>query len=135
MAVSPTVNRHHRRRAGFTLLEVMIALAVFAVLASSVVVVVTQAVSNADGLQQRTYGMWVAENTLNELRLTGAPANNTYQKTVDNFGRQWTVSWQVENTQSVTYGPFVRRVTISVFPEGSAQSMAELTALLEVPLQ
>lgn len=129
-SVVKTTSRH----AGFTLLEVMIALAVFAILASSVVVVVTQAVSNADGLQQRTYGLWVAENKLHELRLSGAPANNSYRDTVENFGRQWTITWHVENTQSVTYGPFVRRVTIQVFPLDGEQSVAEIVALLEIPL-
>lgn len=123
-----------RRRveAGFTLLEVMIALAVFAIIAAGLTVTATQTIHNTEVLQERTLGRWVAENHLTELRLSGAPDIDTYQEDVENFGRPWVVEWQVQNPESETYGERLRRVTIRVYLEDGTTNVDELIAL--VPL-
>lgn len=125
-----------KKPCGFTLIEVMIALAVFAVIASSVVLVNTRAVSNAVMLEHRLYGLWVAENQMAELRLSAAPALDEYETTVTNFGRDWIVRWTVEDAQSVDYGAFVRRVTVrSYWIDGDTpRDVASVVALIQVPL-
>ncbi|MFY0663982.1 MAG: type II secretion system minor pseudopilin GspI [Natronospirillum sp.] len=121
---------------GFTLIEVMVALAVFAVIASSVVLVNTRAISNAAQLENRLYGLWVAENKMAELRIVGAPAINDYEVEESNFGRDWVVRWTVEDAQSADYGSYVRRVTVRSFlhQEGDLRDVASLVALIQVPL-
>lgn len=124
--------RWRRPVAGFTLLEVMIALAVFAIIAAGLTVTATQTIHNTEVLQERTLGRWVAENQLTELRLSGAPEIDTYQEDVENFGRPWVVEWQVQDPESETYGQRLRRVTIRVYLEDGTTNVDELIAL--VPL-
>lgn len=118
------------RPAGFTLLEVMIALAVFAVIASGLTLTATQSIRNTEGLQDRTLARWVAENHLNELRLSDLPAINDYSDDVTNFGRDWIVEWSVEDPESETYGEYLRRVTVRVYLDDGETRMDELVALL-----
>ncbi|WLD56649.1 type II secretion system minor pseudopilin GspI [Salinispirillum sp. LH 10-3-1] len=121
---------------GFTLIEVMVALAVFAVIASSVVLVNTRAISNAALLENRLFGLWVAENKMAELRISGAPPINEYENEVSNFGREWVVRWTVEDAESADYGAYVRRVTVRSFlAQGDELSdVASIVALIQVPL-
>lgn len=119
---------------GFTLVEVMIALAVFAVIATGLTLTATQSIRNTEGLQDRTLARWVAENQLNELRLADAPAIDDYADEVSNFGRDWLVEWTVQDPESETYSRYLRRVTVRVYlPDGETR-MDELTALIPVAL-
>ena len=54
---------------GFTLLEILIALAIFAVTASALISSMTRQVSQASLLQDKTIAYWIAENELARLRL------------------------------------------------------------------
>ncbi|MBA1381566.1 type II secretion system minor pseudopilin GspI [Pseudomonas brassicacearum] len=54
---------------GFTLLEVMIALAIFATLAAAVLSASQFVLKQSAGLEDRLFGAWLADNQLSELRL------------------------------------------------------------------
>ncbi|WHS60808.1 type II secretion system minor pseudopilin GspI [Pseudomonas sp. G2-4] len=54
---------------GFTLLEVMIALAIFATLAAAVLSASQFVLKQSVGLEGRLFGAWLADNQLSELRL------------------------------------------------------------------
>lgn len=135
-------HRHHRTGQGdgllsrsvrgFTLIEVMIALSVFAVIATGLIYTASQSIRNTETLQDRTLGRWVAENQVSELRLSGAPAIDTYTETVSNFGRNWQLEWQVEDPQSETYGARIRRVTINVYLDDGETNVDELIVLIPV---
>ena len=58
------------RQHGFTLLEVMVALAVIAFALAAAVSAVSGNTRNAAGLQQRTYAHWVAMNKMAELQIS-----------------------------------------------------------------
>lgn len=127
--------QHRGRRcagSGFTLLEVMIALVVFAIIAAGLTLTATQTIHNTEVLQERTLGRWVAENQLSALRLSGAPEIDTYQEDVENFGRPWVVEWQVQDPESETYGQRLRRVTIRVYLEDGTTNVDELIALVPI---
>lgn len=57
-----------QRRGGFTLLELMVALAILAIALSAVMRAVGAATGNVDELRMRTLAGWVADNRLAEHR-------------------------------------------------------------------
>ncbi|MEL6200225.1 MAG: type II secretion system minor pseudopilin GspI, partial [Pseudomonadota bacterium] len=64
--------RHRRKQRGFTLIEVVVALAVAALGITGAVIAVLQHTDNARGLRDRTLAVYVASNTITELRLNAA---------------------------------------------------------------
>ncbi len=61
--------RVKRRAAGFTLIEVMVALAVVAVTLPALLFTLFQQIDGTEYLRDRTIASWVASNKLTELRL------------------------------------------------------------------
>ena len=54
---------------GFTLLEVLVALSVFAVLAAAVTSASQHVLAQTQGMRDRLFASWIADNHLSELRL------------------------------------------------------------------
>lgn len=117
---------------GFTLIEVMIALSIFAVIATGLTFTATQSIRNTETLQDRTLGRWVAENHITELRLSGVPVLDSFSTTVSNFGRDWEVQWTVQDPEAETYGERLRRVTVRVYLDDGETNVDELVALVPV---
>lgn len=81
---------------GFTLLEVLVALVIFAVLAVAVTSASQQVLVQSQQLEQRLLASWVADNHLMEMRLQ--PAGGPGQRTLDvMFGQR---RWTLEETRS-----------------------------------
>lgn len=57
------------RAAGFTLIEVLVALAVLAIALAAGLKAVSAGARDLDHLRARTYGTWVAQNALAEIQL------------------------------------------------------------------
>ncbi|MFW9269526.1 type II secretion system minor pseudopilin GspI [Pseudomonas sp. NR3] len=64
-----SARRHVADCRGFTLLEVMIALAIFATLAAAVLSASQFVLKQSARLEERLFGAWLADNQLSELRL------------------------------------------------------------------
>lgn len=60
-----------QQQSGFTLLEVMIAVAVLAMALTSLVKLNAQSIQNMSYLERKTYAMWVAQNQLSEVLAKG----------------------------------------------------------------
>ncbi len=101
------------RKAGFTLLEVMIALAVLAVASAGLVSAVSQNVRQGGYLEEKTLALWVAGNRLAEMRVARAfPGTGRATDEAELGGREWKI--QVETSE--TSHPGLRRVEVSVAP-------------------
>jgi len=100
------------RSAGFTLLEVLVALAVLALALSAAISAAAAYVGNQAYLQERTLAHWVARNVLIELQLeTPWPATGERSDTARMADMDWT--WQA--TIDETPEQDMRRVTIKVW--------------------
>ena len=62
---------------GFTLLEIMVALAIFATLAAAVLSASQYVVKQTGAVEERLFAAWLADNRLNELRLQPGAAAAT----------------------------------------------------------
>ncbi|MEZ5523950.1 MAG: type II secretion system minor pseudopilin GspI [Pseudomonadales bacterium] len=105
------MRRHRKHSPGFTLLEVMIALAVFAISAIALLSQSNQGISQSQYLEEKSYALWIAENTLTELRLKPEwPPLGKDNNTVTQFNRDWLVETDVTDTGEQN----LRRVEVRV---------------------
>ena len=74
---------------GFTLLEVMVALAVFAVLAAAILSASRYVVQQSGAAERRLFAAWLADNHLNELRRQNTWVAGQQQQIVHMDRREW----------------------------------------------
>lgn len=83
------------RMEGFTLLEIMVALAIFATLATAVLSASQYVVKQSGAAEERLIAAWVADNQLNELRLQSGLVIGQSQRVVQMDRRDWVVRHHV----------------------------------------
>lgn len=112
------------RRRGFTLIEVLIALAVVALALLALTRAAIVQVRGFDGLQERTLAGWVAANTLAETRLPGTfPPTGRSEGRTRLGERDWRWTREVEATPDVD----IRRIDIRVFLGEAREPSATLS--------
>ena len=120
-----------KRRLGFTLIEVMVALVVFSVVSVALVKNTTTSLRQSGMIEDRTIAWWLAENEMASLRMLprsddSYPNSGKSRKVVEiNDG-----SWDVETTVEATENDYVRRIVISVYRENQEDSKARLIGFL-----
>jgi len=105
--------RRGRPAPGFTLIEVLVALAVIAIGLLAVLAVGARSGSVAAGLQERTFADWVAANEIARLR-----ASRKWPGVGESDGKVTlaTRDWHWHATIDGTADPDLRRVTVTVSP-------------------
>ncbi|NQD35667.1 type II secretion system minor pseudopilin GspI [Permianibacter sp. IMCC34836] len=104
---------------GFTLLEVLVALAVFAITAAAMINGIATSISAQSYLERKTIAHWVAMNQLAETRLmTTWPAVGISDGSEEMSGHEWFWTRKVEETSD----PKLRRVDIEVRAEREDES-------------
>jgi general secretion pathway protein I len=118
------------RPRGFTLLEILVALAVLAIALVATARGMGAAVDTTAALRDRTLARWVAEDRLAELELRKAwPALDVKEGDADMGGRAF--RWREQT--SATPVARMRRVEVSVLEPGADTPLARLTGFLEQP--
>ena len=101
---------------GFTLLEMLIAIAIIGVIGAAVSTAVGGVANQTRGLEQRTVASWIASNHLTRMRMLQrrepqSLPEGTKQTRLVFADRQW----EVETEGTSTDHPWIRRVEVSVF--------------------
>lgn len=119
------------RGRGFTLVEVLVAVAIIAVALMAALRVAGQGTLNAGELRSRLLAGWVAENLLAEQRAQGVwLPPGTYRGIAKQGNMDF--AWRTDITG--TANPSFRRANISVFaPAGESHLLAHLTGYLTQP--
>lgn len=126
------MRRRHAAR-GFTLVEVLVAVAVLAIAMAAVIGAMARQADNAGYLKRKTIAMWVARNRLAEIQLeAAAPGVGRADGRVEMGGVEWRWDSVARNTED----PRLRRVDIEVRGPAQAPSdgpLAQLTGFIGLP--
>jgi general secretion pathway protein I len=120
-----------RRPAGFTLVEILVALAIVAIALTAGMRALTQASDTAGALKARTLALWIAQDRLATAQIaTPWPALGSYTGETQQAGASFV--WQA--TVSTTPNPAFRRIDIVVAePQTPDYAIARLTGFLGNP--
>ncbi|MEM7540231.1 MAG: type II secretion system protein [Pseudomonadota bacterium] len=81
-----------KRVSGFTLLEIIVTLAILGTALSATSLIVSRGARDFDYLEARTFAHWIAQNTFNEIYLKSVlPEDDAEPVVVEMYGRQFTV--------------------------------------------
>lgn len=84
-----------KREAGMTLIEVMVALVIFALAGLAVMQSTLQQTRQLGRMEEKILASWLADNQLVQLRLEKRwPALSWSETTVEAAGTRWFVRWQ-----------------------------------------
>jgi general secretion pathway protein I len=96
---------------GFTLIEVLVALLVFSIIATIAAQMSSQYIGTYERVRDKTLAGWVADNRINELRLQETlPPVSVNSKDMEYGPFRWRVDTSIINTQD----PSIRRVKVAV---------------------
>lgn len=116
------------QQGGLTLLEVMVALLIFALTGSAILKAAGDHLRGVGLIQDMTFATWVANNRLTELQLNNTwPPKNNEKGSQDMAGRTWYWSQRVEKT--VDEELLLVEITVGDDPERKA-SVTSVTSYL-----
>lgn len=114
-------NQHRGQRRsqhGFTLIEILVALAVAGIALTAILKAVNGQLVSAQIMEEKTVAHWVALNVATEIRLQPSwPPVGSKQGETEMLQQQW--QWQA--LTSGTPDPLLRRVDIKVFDQSESQ--------------
>lgn len=115
-----------RHAAGFTLLEVLIALAVLALSMGAAIKAVSDYTSNQAYLRDRTMAMWVARNVLVRFQVDNEWPDVGERKGTEDMGKR---EWRWLAVISQTEEAELRRLDVKVFSLESEDDDSPLSVL------
>lgn len=100
-----------RRRGGFTLVEVLVALVIVAMGMAALLGTLSSAADTSIYLRDKTFAQWIALNRVSELRLAARrPTKGKSSGEIDYAGRKWRYEQEVVETDV----PGVLRIDVKV---------------------
>jgi general secretion pathway protein I len=104
-----------RRRAarGFTLIEVLVALAIVVVGLAALATTANQSARTTTYLREKTLAQWIALNRITETRVSGTLPSEETEGEIEYAGRQW--RWELERISTAVEG--IYRLEARVAPE------------------
>lgn len=123
-----------KKNKGFTLLEVMIAITIFALIATTLSKVSATTVDNHIHLERKLLATWIAENDITELRFVPFANIKNGTKEISYGDRDWVIKRSVKPIKQFSGIPIpleVKELSVSVsLAEDEASPLQTLTAYL-----
>ena len=110
---------------GFTLIEVIIALSIVAIVSTTVFKSVTESVIQSRGLKERVVAQWIAENEIAKIHMLSSreeyfPAIGAERFAKNMVGQTWQIEVRVLDTEN----PLMRRIEVAVFQDSNLEIAA-----------
>lgn len=124
--------RRNNKQRGFTILEVIVAMAILATAGVAIVQSSSVHINNQDRLQQLMLGNWVANNQLNTLLIEKEwPVKKNKKGDAEMAGATW--YWQ-QKVVETSFGEELVAVTVSVYSDAGYESyVTEMTSYIGKP--
>lgn len=120
-----------RGEKGFTLIEIVIAVAVLGIAMAAVIKGISENLANISHLREKTFATWVAANTLKEMEINQAWSDGgrqTGESVMSGYTFYW--RWQMEKTENEN----LRRLTVTVYSDEDRENqLTSLEGLLSNP--
>jgi general secretion pathway protein I len=124
------VRNRSERAAGFTLVEVMVALAIAGLSLAAVAASISQMVDAGSAMQERTYASWIAQNKIAELRLANVvPEVSATNGELEYAALEW--AWRATISETGVENLF--RVDVEVSYAGSDDIIRTVTGFIGEP--
>jgi general secretion pathway protein I len=119
------------RVAGFTLIEVMVALVIVSLALAGVAASMGQMIDTANTMRDRTFASWIAQNKIAEMRLAGViPEVGESSGDVEFANATW--SWTADVSETGVEN--LLRVEVTVSYAGFEQPVRQVTGFLGEPV-
>ena len=127
-----TANRMLKRAAGFTLLEVMVALVIIGLALPALLGRMSSMASTVDYTRELTVAHWVAENVVQQIYLTDRLQNLVPKGRQSGEMEMADVMWDWKTEAEEQKGMYAGslRVWVRVFKEGADTPLVELSMVL-----
>ena len=120
-----------RRHHAFTLVEVMVALAIIALSLTAVAAKMSRMIDTSNSMRERTYASWIAQNKITELRLANViPEVSTTSGDVEYANQTW--RWRAVISESGIENLF--RVDVEVLYTDGDAVVRKVTGFIGEPV-
>lgn len=129
-----SIYKKHKKATGFTLVEILVALAILSISLSSVLYVINQNTLNLIYLKDKTFAHWVAMNKVTEFRINPALIKNTSRLSghYSLAQREWKWTAQLTRTEDKE----LNKLSINVYSaEDDEMKLATLNSFVTFSLQ
>lgn len=121
----PGTRRAGASHRGFTLVEVLVAVAVLGIAMAAVIKATAENGANASYLRDKTFAHWIASNKLAEMQLSGFWGSGGQDSNRTFAGKQWPVHVEItEFPSGVISAEQMREVEVRVYAPGDEETIS-----------